>query len=118
MSHLDEIFNENNYLNRSMSHIDAIFNETNNLNRSMSHVDAIFNDHINTCNLNEISVPILNHRKKPLDDDRTIRPFFEVNRDEMGKLIVGTDGKIKCTMCGGRYLERVTKSLFVSCLKK
>jgi len=84
----------------------------------MSHVDAIFNDHINTCNLNEISVPILNHRRRPLDDDCTIRPFFKINRDEMCKQIVGTYGKIKCTMCGGRYLERGIKSHSVSCLKR
>ena len=32
------------------------------MNRSMSHVDAIFNDHSKTCNLDGISVPILNHR--------------------------------------------------------
>ncbi len=88
MSHLDEIFNEPYYMNRSMSHVDAILNETNNLNRSMSHVTAIFNNPISTCSTQEISVPILNHRKRPLDDDRTIRPFFEVNRDEKGKQIV------------------------------
>jgi len=84
MSHLDEIFNESYYMNRSMIHVDAILNETNNFCRSMSHVDDIFNDPISTFNTDEISVPILNHRKRPLDDDRTIRPFFEVNRDEKG----------------------------------
>jgi len=60
---------------------------------------AILNDHSNICNLDEISVPILNHRKRPLDDDRTIRPFFEVKRDEMGKQIVDSDGRIKCSFC-------------------
>jgi len=115
MSHLDEIFNEPNYLNRSMSHVDAILNETNNLNRSMSHVDAIFNDPISTCNTDEISVPIQNHKKRPLDDDRTIRPL---KRDEIGKQIVGSDGRIKCTMCGGRYYERGIKAHSMSCLKK
>ena len=118
MSHLDEIFNEPYYMNRSMSHVDAILNETNNLNRSMSHVDAIFNDPISTCNTDEISVPILNHRKRPLDDDRTIRPYFEVNRDEKGKQIVGSDGRIKCTMCGGRYYEKGIKAHSISCKKK
>ena len=72
-----ETVDENNNLNRFMSHLDAIFNETKNLNRSMSHVNAIFNDHSNICNLDEISVPILNHRKIPLDDNRTIRPFLK-----------------------------------------
>ncbi len=38
---------------------------------------AILNDHSNICNLDEISVPILNHRKIPLDDNRTIRPFLK-----------------------------------------
>ena len=71
----------------------------------MSHVDAIFNDHSKTCNLDGISVPILNQRMRPLDDDRTIRPFFEVKRYEMGKQIVDSDGRIKCRMCGRRYFE-------------
>ena len=84
----------------------------------MSHVDAIFNDPISTCNTDEISVPILNHRKRPLDDDRTIRPYFEVNRDEKGKQIVGSDGQIKCTMCGGRYYEKGIKAHSISCKQK
>ena len=74
-----ETVDENNNLNRSMSHVDDILNETNNLNRSMSHVDAIFNDPISTYNTDEISVTILNHRKRPLDDDRTIRDVFTLN---------------------------------------
>ena len=114
----NETVDENNNLNRSMSHLDEIFNETNNLNRSISHVGAIFNDPISTCNTDEISVSILNHRKRPLDDDRTIRPYFEVNRDEKGKQIVGSDGRIKCTMCGGRYYEKGIKAHSISCKKK
>ena len=105
-------------MNRSMSHVDAILNETNNLNPSMSHVNAIFNVPISTCNTDEISVLILNHRKRPLDDDRTIRPYFEVNRDEKGKQIAGSDGRIKCTMCGGRYYEKGIKAHSISCKKK
>ena len=49
---------------------------------------------------------------------RTIRPFFEVNRYQMGKQIVGTDGKIKCIMCGGRYLEKGIKISFCILFKK
>ena len=113
----NETVDENNNLNSSMSHLDEIFNETNNLNRSISHVGAIFNDPISTCNTDEISIPILNHRKRPLDDDRTIRPYFEVNRDEKGKQIVGSDGRIKCTMCGGRYYEKGIKAHSISCKK-
>ncbi len=48
-------------------------------------------------------------------DDRTIRPYFEVNRDEKGKQIVGSDGQIKCTMCGGRYYEKGIKAHSISC---
>jgi len=49
---------------------------------------------------------------RPLDDDRTIRPFFEVKRDEMGKQIVDSDGRIKCRMCGRRYFDRGIKAHF------
>jgi len=59
-----------------------------------------------------------NNRKRPLDDDRTMRPYFEVNRDEKGKQIVSSDGRIKCTMCGGRYYEKGIKAHSISCKKK
>ena len=77
----------------------------------------IFNDHSNTYVLDNISVPTQNNRKRPLKDDRIIRTFFEVNRDEMGKQILDSDGRIKCTMCGKRYFERGIQVHFVSCLK-
>ncbi len=41
-----------------------------------------------------------NVRKRKLNDEPTVKKYFEVEKDEMGRQLVDVEGKIVCIMCG------------------
>jgi len=40
-----------------------------------------------------------------LNDEPTIKKYFEWGRDEMGRQLADVEGKIVCIMCGRKYKE-------------
>ena len=60
----------------------------------------------------------LNPRKRQHGDDRTVRQFYEVDRDVNGNQLVDPDGKVVCKMCGGKYKEKGIKTHSNACKRK
>jgi len=56
---------------------------------------------VKTRNKTPVAIPVTNNvRKRKLNDETTVKKYFEVEKDEMGRQLVDVEGKIVCIMCG------------------